>query len=75
MSPPTRQQFVSETIVWLDRDVRSIVSEWEREKIRVFQATLQEIVSKEWIPDSWFSTLNSQYTTCFFFDRFIRRSI
>ena len=75
MSLPARQQFVSETIAWLDRDVRPVVSDFEQQKIRLFQTELQSAASKEWIPDTWFSTLNASYTKCFFFDRFIRRSI
>jgi hypothetical protein len=75
MNQATKQEFVSETIVWLDRDVRPIISDTELQKLKVFQTNLQDVVSKEWIPDSWFSSLYVQNTTCFFFDRFIRRSI
>ena len=73
MKMSLRNQFITETIAWLESEERAKCKPEHLEHLTNFENELQQQLNKETIAPAWFPPLSVTYAPFPFYDKFLRR--
>ena len=74
MSTPQRNQFITDTVSWLESEIRASVKSEHLSFLVDFENELQSQLNIQTIPPIWFQKISTTYGSFPFYDRFIQRS-
>jgi hypothetical protein len=73
MKKPLRNQLITDTIAWLESNVRPSVKPEHLSFLIDFENALQSQLNTDKIPETWFQMIWSTYGSFPFYDRFLSR--
>lgn len=73
MNVQMRNQFITESIAWLESDERPKCKPEQLSHLINFENALQGLLNQQQIPATWFTQTSQTYGTFIFYDKFLRR--
>lgn len=75
LSPPLRNQLITDSVSWLESDERPKCKAEHHSFLIDFENALQSLLNQQQLDPVWFTKLSQTYGSFPFFDRFVRRTL